>query len=721
MKIIKIVLPGILGIIGCFLLINSVFSSSSTTSAGSAVIVNEERVIHPFSMPGDTITVRKILNTGVLSLESNSPLIKTGSDLFNLEQNERAAKKQIYGVMSDGLINKLGQIGDNDTIKAKIILKIQPLTPPLDKTKYSMDVLMAQEKNYSQRIPLVDKASIKEKYGIVEITLANQVMDTVYKNSPDIILANIDKYTLGNLCFDRNIASVEEYVKPQACSVPTCKPCYDNNDSLINSPCCFTNLTTSAYNVYNSAPPMPSNSMGQGVNTCTYEDNGLRTTFVTCLRNSGTTVSSYDIGHNNDFEVYHAEQCFRCLTNTAPQANHYHFNADVSGTTFLSSIMTYDLQSISQSEENSTDPTSSSMINIDLWAYSPPYPVFCNPTANDGYCYVANWVCYNAISVGNVQPGASGNFYHYVMVDTLYHCEPNGGSTQTANPTPRYGNPALINPFDCSSCPPNPPTRGDKEMPMVVAPGISPIEYGMNQVPLAPGITGASDMSDPCFLNDAGTQNKCGSQGTSYSAPICNGIAACVISADIRMKSWPEKVRAVILATAQNVDFNYWNYQQDGRDGAGVVCGTDAVWLAKNHTTIYGPNNTAVPYGICASSLTSSFQGQSMQFNISVPNPKPSGKHLRVVLTWDSSPSSDGSATNDISDLDLWMYGNSGAYSSFSYESNVEMVDVPSSDLASGQTYVANVHGYTMRIPSNAFAQYIYYAIAWTWVKDQAS
>ena len=60
-----------------------------------------------------------------------------------------------------------------------------------------MDVLMAQEKNYSQRIPLVDKASIKEKYGIVEITLANQVMDTVYKNSPDIILANIDKYTLG--------------------------------------------------------------------------------------------------------------------------------------------------------------------------------------------------------------------------------------------------------------------------------------------------------------------------------------------------------------------------------------------------------------------------------------------------------------------------------------------------------------------------------------------
>jgi hypothetical protein len=198
-----------------------------------------------------------------------------------------------------------------------------------------------------------------------------------------------------------------------------------------------------------------------------------------------------------------------------------------------------------------------------------------------------------------------------------------------------------------------------------------------------------------------------------------SGIAACVISADSRMVGWPEKVRAVILATAQNVDFNYWNYLQDGRDGAGVVCGTDAVWLAKNHTTITGPNNTAANYGICAGSLTSSFQNQGMQFNISIPNPKPSGKHLRVVLTWDSSPSYSGQ-TNDLSDLDLYMYGNNSGYNSFSYESNVEMMDVPASDLTSGTTYVATVYGSTIRIPSNAYVSYIYYSIAWTWVKDHA-
>jgi hypothetical protein len=67
------------------------------------------------------------------------------------------------------------------------------------------------------------------------------------------------------------------------------------------------------------------------------------------------------------------------------------------------------------------------------------------------------------------------------------------------------------------------------------------------------------------------------------------------------------------------------------------------------------------------------------------------------------------------------MSGDRQNYGSWSYESNVEMVDVPSSDLTSGRTYIANVHGHLMRIPSNAFSPLIYYAIAWTWVKDHAN
>ena len=59
-------------------------------------------------------------------------------------------------------------------------------------------------------------------------------------------------------------------------------------------------------------------------------------------------------------------------------------------------------------------------------------------------------------------------------------------------------------------------------------------------------------------------------------------------------------------------------------------------------------------------------------------------------------------------------------HGSYSYGSNVEMVDIPASDLTVGKNYVAVVEPYTMRIDSSAFVQIIYYVIAWTWVKDHA-
>jgi predicted urease superfamily metal-dependent hydrolase len=72
-------------------------------------------------------------------------------------------------------------------------------------------------------------------------------------------------------------------------------------------------------------------------------------------------------------------------------------------------------------------------------------------------------------------------------------------------------------------------------------------------------------------------------------------------------------------------------------------------------------------------------------------------------------------------DLDLTVaHPNGGTSYSLSFEDNVEMVDISSSDITSGSTYVVTVHPFTMRIPSSAVASYIYYAIAWTWVKDHA-
>lgn len=339
------------------------------------------------------------------------------------------------------------------------------------------------------------------------------------------------------------------------------------------------------------------------------------------------------------------------------------------------------------------------MRHLDMWAYKYPYTVFCNPAANSGYCITPDWQCYNAISVGNV---CHQNMTHYILVDSTNHCS--GGHTQTANPAPRYGSPSM-NLFNCSSCVPG--SRGDREMPMLVAPGISP----------ANGI-GPSVMSDPCIFHNG--QTSCQYSGTSYSAPICNGIAACVISADSRMIIWPEKVRAVLLATAHNVDFNYWNCFEDGRDGAGTISGADAVDFARNHVTVT-PNASAQKYGIGVGNLSNSDQSSWKYFNVLIPPTKPSGKHLRIVLTWDSSPGNDDiNPVNDLSDLDLYFSSDSKQYYSISWDSNVEMVDIPGNELTSGNTYAASINIPTMRISPNALSQLIYYCIAWTWVKDHA-
>jgi hypothetical protein len=208
--------------------------------------------------------------------------------------------------------------------------------------------------------------------------------------------------------------------------------------------------------------------------------------------------------------------------------------------------------------------------------------------------------------------------------------------------------------------------------------------------------------------------------GTSYSAPVVNGLAADVIAADSRMVSWPEKVRATLLLTAQNVDEGYWTPSVDGRDGAGVVSGSDAVAFAQNHTTVY-PGNSAVEKGMTASSMTASdFGAGNKRFYFRVPNPKPAGQHFRAVLTWDSNPIV-GGGVNALSDLDLIVQVDGGNRASASWDSNVEMVDVDAASLTAGGTYYIDIGAYANRIPtSGSRTNFFYYALAWSWVKDHA-
>lgn len=228
---------------------------------------------------------------------------------------------------------------------------------------------------------------------------------------------------------------------------------------------------------------------------------------------------------------------------------------------------------------------------------------------------------------------------------------------------------------------------------------------------VAPGIPNAGSTFDNGCTEGSGTLT-C---GTSFSAPVANGIAAGVIAADSRLSGWPEKVRATLILTAQNVESGDWTISGDERDGTGTVSGSEAVAFATGHTYVI-PGSPACVSGLGATSFYASDFGSNKRFYYQVPNPKPSGKHLRVVLTWDSNPNV-SNGTNDLSDLDLVVQRNGGTTYSSSWDSNVEVVDIAAADLTAGSTYYIDISPYANRIPSGSF---FYYAIGWTWVKDHA-
>ena len=120
------------------------------------------------------------------------------------------------------------------------------------------------------------------------------------------------------------------------------------------------------------------------------------------------------------------------------------------------------------------------------------------------------------------------------------------------------------------------------------------------------------------------------------------------------------------------------------------------------------------------SMYASDFSSGAKRFTYAVPNPKPSGKHLRVVLTWDSNPVV-GGGVNALSDLDLAVQYNGSTRYSSSWDNNVEVVDIASSEVTAGSSYSIDISPYSNRIPaSGSRTNFFYYAIAWTWVKDAA-
>jgi hypothetical protein len=437
----------------------------------------------------------------------------------------------------------------------------------------------------------------------------------------------------------------------------------------------FSTLAASAYN----PSPVPSSS-GAGVKAATFEL-GLTSGFLGCI---GVAPAAWDPNvSGGSWDIRHSNATFYCMANMAPSATLYHRStATFNGSGDISYLIDNGIQTASSSfTRGSTTPyhsTYSEFLVMDDFAYRYPYPVFVDMAGNAGYGYEVNWQCYNAVSVGNVRHTGNNTY-------ELTEC------TQTKNPPPVYGSCISGSGANCA---------GDREMPYVVVPGTP--------------YTG-TDFAATC-VGGAGTLN-C---GTSWSSAIGNGLAADLLSADSRMVSWPEKVRATMILTAHNVDGDHWSSNTDGRDGSGAVSGSDAVAFAQSHTSV-SPGNSAVEKGMGSGSFyASDFGAGNKRFNYYVPNPKPSGKHLRAVVTWDSNPIVGGS-TNALSDVDLVVQKNNGTQGSYSWDGNVEVVDIAASDLSAGSSYYIDVAPAINRIPtSGARTNFFYYVIAWGWVKDHA-
>jgi hypothetical protein len=169
------------------------------------------------------------------------------------------------------------------------------------------------------------------------------------------------------------------------------------------------------------------------------------------------------------------------------------------------------------------------------------------------------------------------------------------------------------------------------------------------------------------------------------------------------------------MLTAHNVDSSYWRQGEDELDGNGVLSGNDAVQYAQNAVIVYPGMTAGQQTAFSVGSMNAA--DTNKHFLISIPNVKPTGKHLRIVLTWDSRPDLNA-ATNDICDLDLSLSTSNGNYYSTSWDDNVEVIDVPANNLTEGSTCSLKVNPVTYRLPSGGF---FYYTVGWTWVKDHAN
>ncbi|MCK4405664.1 MAG: DNRLRE domain-containing protein [Hadesarchaea archaeon] len=165
---------------------------------------------------------------------------------------------------------------------------------------------------------------------------------------------------------------------------------------------------------------------------------------------------------------------------------------------------------------------------------------------------------------------------------------------------------------------------GDREKPEVVAVG-SGFSYPYPNLP-----TGTNTLStSPPWTRDAGG-------GTSFAAPIVAAEAALLMERRDSLRSWPESVKAIIMASAtHNIE---GSSRLSDRDGAGAVnlSAADDIAASDQWDGSYLFENSPKDYQFTA------FAGQK----------------VKAVLCWNSHPEvAHPPSTDELeSDLDLWVY-----------------------------------------------------------------
>ena len=189
--------------------------------------------------------------------------------------------------------------------------------------------------------------------------------------------------------------------------------------------------------------------------------------------------------------------------------------------------------------------------------------------------------------------------------------------------------------------------------------------------------------------------------GVSIAPAAVAGMAAGLTEYDSDLDGWPEALKAILMASPNGYggstpDGCTWGSSgtgcltPDGRDGTGLVHGTNALNMASNHQPPDSFSDIA-RYGYDFGFVDKSDFGASVPHLMSGTHYVeasagcPSFEHLRVVLVWDStvgcSAGNSSSCSDDLDmDLDLRIYEEPGgslvSYTSSTVNSYEQMEEV---------------------------------------------